>query len=529
VRATSTWESTPFAAISGDDRRPEIVITTEEHSVADMAIAALAASPDIYQRGGHLVHVISDDSPLRGLLRGGPAPRISPLPLPRLRELMTEYAVWMKWKIGKDEKVLTKAHPPEWCVKAVAARARWTGIRRLEAIVEAPIIRPDGSVLDVPGYDAATGLLYMPSTDFGTIPRAPTLADAKAALDELGEVIADFPFSAPEHRSACLAGMLTPLARFAIHGPAPLFLIDANIRAAGKSLLCDVTGELTTGRPMARMAHPDNDDEFRKRITAIALAGDPLVLIDNIVGALGCASLDAALTATTWRDRILGQSATTPDLPLLASWYATANNVALQADTARRVLHIRLDSREERPEERDGFHHPNLLEWVRSERPRLVRAALTVLRAYVVAGRPALTVKPWGSFESWCGLVRAALVWAGLPDPVLTRTELTEQADTELAALRVLLESWRFVDTDGTGITAGQLLVALQVPGDRYEHLRAAVLDLVPTPADKLPSARRIGVRLHHLRGRIVNGRALQKRDGRWGAIWSVQSVEGQS
>jgi len=58
------------------------------------------------------------------------------------------------------------------------------------------------------------------------------------------------------------------------------------------------------------MSNPRDDDECRKRITAIALAAEPAVLIDNIVYGLGCASLDAALTATTWQDRILGRSET---------------------------------------------------------------------------------------------------------------------------------------------------------------------------------------------------------------------------
>src|SRR5262249_37745142 len=157
------------------------------------------------------------------------------------------------------------------------------------------------------------------------------------------------------------------------------------------------------------------------------ISGDPMVLIDNVVGELGSASLDAALTSTTWSGRVLGKSEMTiADTPLLAIWWATGNNVLLVADTARRVMHIRLNSNEERPEERSGFHHASLLEWVRQERPRLVRAALTVLRAYAVAGRPDMGLRPWGSFDGWSRLIRDALVWAGEPDPGQTRTELTE-------------------------------------------------------------------------------------------------------
>ena len=59
--------------------------------------------------------------------------------------------------------------------------------------------------------------------------------------------------------------------------------------------------------------------------------------------------------------------------------------------------------------------HPDLLAWVRRERGRLLVAALTILYAFCRAGRPVPSgLKPWGSFEGWSGLVRAALVWAGM-------------------------------------------------------------------------------------------------------------------
>jgi hypothetical protein len=135
-------------------------------------------------------------------------------------------------------------------------------------------------------------------------------------------------------------------------------------------------------------------------------------------------------------------------------------------------------------------------------------------------------LKPWGSFESWSALIRNALVWLGEPDPVTTREELTEQADVELCALRGLFESWGEVDADGSGVSVAQLLTAIGTPGPRYERLRSALYDLVPTPGDKLPSARRVGMKLHHLRRRIVDGKALDRRDHRMGAIWFVREAK---
>jgi len=69
----------------------------------------------------------------------------------------------------------------------------------------------------------------------------------------------------------------------------------------------------------------------------------------------------------------------------------------------------------------------------------VVAAALTVLRAYVVAGMPNRMI-PLGSFEGW-NLVREALVWLGEEDPAVTR-ETVIADDPRKNELAELLELW---------------------------------------------------------------------------------------
>jgi hypothetical protein len=272
------------------------------------------------------------------------------------------------------------------------------------------------------------------------------------------------------------------------------------------------------------MSCPKEDDEMRKRITAIALGGDQIVLIDNIARELGSASLDAALTGTIWKDRILGRSEIV-EMPLVTTWAATGNNVVLLADTSRRVCHIRLESNLENPEERDDFKHANLLGWVRDQRPRLLSGALTVLCAYCRAGRQNQSLKPWGSFEEWSDLVRQALVWIGMPDPGETREELARSSDREAAALRAVIQGWPDIDPDKTGLSAAKLLERLDKSPEEYEFLRCAILDLCPAPAGKLPSPRSLGNKLRHVRGRVVGGKAIDSRDQHGTAVWFVANV----
>ena len=509
--------------------RMEIMISTHEAEINEQAIQALSKDNKLYQRGGRLVHVVggvNHDS----IERPDDAPRVLPLSLPGLREQLTRVARFVTLNEKDDDAENKPAHPPKWCYEAIAARGEWFGIRSLAGVVTAPVLRPDGSVLSTPGYDAATGLLFDPQGIVFPIIEKPTRENALRAVDSLLDVVADFPFAKPEHRAAWLAYLLTALARFAFGGPAPLFLVDANIRGSGKSLLCDLVSLIVTGREMSRMSNPKDDDECRKRITALALAGDTLCLIDNIIGGLGCASLDAALTATVWKDRVLGASEIV-ELPLLVTWSATGNNVVLHADTSRRVAHIRLDSRLENPEQREGFKHPNLKAYVREHRAKLLADALTILSAYCYAGRPQQKLPTWGSFEGWSDLIRQAIVWYGLPDPGATRTELVEQSDREATALRALLGGWDELDPDRFGLTTVEILGRLTKQPEQYERVRDAVLELCPPKAGHpLPSTGSLGNKLRHLRGRVIGGRCLDYREGRGRKrAWHVVTAESEN
>ena len=500
----------------------EIVVGTDESRVIDEAIAALASQKNVYERGGNLVHIVKGSKPPKGISRPEESPRIVPIKFPRIRELLANARAWYRPSGDGDRE---RCHPPEWVVKAVDARGRWLGVQRLEAVVESPVLRADGTVLQQPGYDSDTGIYFQPQCQFPSIPAKPSYDDAVHARDQLLEVVEDFPFADDSHCAAWVAGVLTPMSRYAFSGPSPAFLNDANIRGCGKSLLTDATSIIATGREMARMTLPRDDDELRKRITAMAMVGEPLILIDNIAGTFGSPSLDAALTATSWSDRILGQTTMTT-LPLYAVWYATGNNVVLAADTSRRVVHIRLESPEESPEERTGFHHDDLLGWVRKERPRLTMAAATILAAYCCEGRPDMKLTPWGSFEGWSDLVRQAVVWVGLPDPGSSRTDLTSQSDREAVALRQLIAGWEEIDPSTSGMTVASVVRELAEHPDQYEGLRSALYELAPPRDGKILNPRSIGMKLHYLRQRVVGGKFLDKRTTNMGAMWHVCSGE---
>lgn len=500
------------------DPRPLVRITTEEWQVNERCIEGLADDEALFERDNMLVHVVRNAPAevAEGVTRAKNAPRIMLASAAFLRERLTARIRYEKYD-GRNS-VWTPAHPPPWNVQAVVGRDHWPGLRQLAGVTEVPILRADGSILDCPGYDQATGFLFHPNAPFLPVMASPTISDARAALDELKEIVVDFPFAHDRHRSTWLAALLSPLARQVFDGPSPLFLFDSNVSGSGKSLLTDTVGHVVLGSGMARMSATEDDEELRKRITTIAIAGDPVVLIDNIPngGSLGSPTLDMALTSDVYRDRLLGVNKELKT-HLRMIWYATGNNVQLRGDMQRRVLHCRIESAMERPTERPAgeFRHYPLLPWVKRERPRLLRAALTILRAHALAGRPCATdLSALGSYEAWSMAVRAPLAWLGEPDCAETQRELATAADQELAIVRDLHAGWLELDPvllggDSGGFTVRDLLNVVESSSKAYGRLRSALEEICPTKSGKAPTSLQVGKKLQQFKGRFVDGIAL--------------------
>jgi hypothetical protein len=518
-----------------EDNRPIIPITTEEHEVNDQAVQALADDPTLYQRGGMLVHIIhtdKDEEDASHIHRPAGTPQIRALPPSLLRERLTKYARFQKFE-GRG---WNDTHPPGWCVAAVYERGQWERIRCLRGITTVAVLRPDGTLLTEPGYDPATRLLYEPTGPIPEIPNEPTRKQVWDAVRLLLDVVRDFPFEKPVHRSAWLAFHLTLLSRYAFDGPVPLTLFDANTPGTGKGLLVHTSSIITNGRMATTRAYSSDDAEMRKVITTIAIKGDTFVLLDNLTSALGGAALDIVLTSTQWGDRTLGYNRDV-DLPINTVWAATGNNVMLKDDMPRRVMHCRLISSVENPEDRTDFKYPDLLAHVRENRGKLLAAGLTILRGYCAAGRPDMHLKPWGSYEAWSALVRNAVVWAGrtgpctgFPDPGDSRLELRRVAQQEFDAVPALFAGLERLDPGGAGVSVRRMLAEGKNSGDETVRAMYEALCLLCPGRNGEPHASpvSVGMKLHHLKDRIIGGKALQRIESTNHAIgirWKIASA----
>jgi putative DNA primase/helicase len=497
--------------------RPLIKISTEIRDVVDAALEALAenAAGQIFVKAGILVRVIREGKKVEGYKRVPDAPLISPLPEPRLLELMSASAGWLKFTPAGWEPAL----PPKWAVQVLAARGRWI-FPFIETVTEVPTLRPDGSVIQRPGYDGATGTLYVPNAPFADVPEAPTREDATKAVAELFEPFVDFPFKTLADASVLLAAILAILARSAIPGPTPLIVIRKNAPGTGGSLAADAISVIATGRTAPRMTLTPDVREMRKLILTIAIEGTQIVLFDNLEGTIGSSVLAAAITSESWADRLLGFSKVVR-APLRPTWIATGNGLAFNRDLGRRVVLCDMHTDLEHPEDRMDFKHPDLISYVSQARTRLVGAALTILRAYCLAGRPAHDGPKKGGFVAWDDLVRGALIWAGAEDPMATTKRLRAEADTDLDGLRSALVAWRAAFPEP--VTAAR---AVEYAREKDHELLDAFARMCDCPTDKLDS-RRLGYSLRHYRDRVVGGLRFTRPDSDPDktSLWTVEQL----
>lgn len=151
----------------------------------------------------------------------------------------------------------------------------------LNGIISTPTLRADGSILQTPGYDYESGLLYDPGDAvFDPVPEAPSREEAIQALHILWRPFQDFRFAEPVDKSVLLAAVLTSFIRRSLR-TAPLFALDAPTAGSGKTYVAAAIGIMAYGHSPTIISQGKTEEEDEKRIGAVLMAGDGIVVIDN--------------------------------------------------------------------------------------------------------------------------------------------------------------------------------------------------------------------------------------------------------
>jgi putative DNA primase/helicase len=429
------------AARAALDRRCIDVVAGElPLLVAQAEEALIAAKAGIYQRGGQLVRVaiLQSDTAQHGVRRVAGSTLIMPVTAQYLPIALGRAADWRRY--DKREKAYRRIDAPAAVASALLASAGEWKFPSLAGIVKAPTVRSDASLLDRPGYDAQSHLYaaFNPN-DFPTIDPKPSREDALNALDLLDDIFGECIFAGGNqsaHASVAIASTVTACVRHAID-IAPAFAISAHKQGSGKTTAARVAGQLAAGIDPPVIALSDDEAELKKAILAILIAGDSVVLIDNVARPVDSATLCAVLTSPSYSDRILGVSQKVT-VPTNTTWQVTGNSLEFVGDLTTRVVLCTLDPEMEHPESRPFKR--NLSEYVLEHRGELLKAALTIPLAYAAAGSPAVKA-PRSRFTQWDRMVRYPMLWLGCADPLDTQAEL-RASDPVREALLAILAAW---------------------------------------------------------------------------------------
>jgi hypothetical protein len=415
--------------------------------------AALAEGllPDTYVAGGSLVHMetVSGGQTSPAADEDSPLPvTASPVTPATLAGLLAEHAYVYRLRSrktdGGSEVYEEEVTPPRDILAAVLAGKTWPKVPPLRGIIGAPVLRRDGTLLQQPGYDPATGLYLAAKVALPPVPEHPTPDQVHASREFLlGRFLRDFPWSSPADRANYVALLVTPILRHFTRSLTPFALIDATMPASGKSILTGGPGMLYGQRVIP---WPYSEEELRKSITAVLAEQVGVVVWDNLAEGTVIDSPTLALLLTTgvWSDRQLGSSRTIATVNDRL-WMATGNNLQVGGDMASRTVRVHLDPDMPRPDLRDQsrFGIPHLDQWITipANQHTVLWHLLILVLDWTRHGAPRATTYSMRQFTPWAQALGGFLEHHGI-DGFLANAAEVAAIDEDEIRWRAFLACW---------------------------------------------------------------------------------------
>lgn len=490
------------------------VMAGEIHRVVDAAERELAQSRRHYQRGGLIVTIVTDP--------GTRETRVQDISPPALVRALAGAATWERFDARSED--WSRTDPPARHAAVLFDSTSYHHLPVLSGLTRQPYLRQDGSLMMAAGYDSTTGMFGVFDAREFSVPNNPTRDEALAALALLKDLLTEFSFARDTDLAAALAAMLTATVRASLNH-APMIHVRAHMVGSGKSYLCELITALATPQRGTPTTFPSDDEECRKLLLAELLRAPAVIEFDNLTGDLVAhKSLCTVLTSEHMSGRILGVSKTAT-VSTRTLFLSSGNNVGPVQDMSRRCITIHLDPGCEVPAAR-SFTRPDLVRDVLRQRGRYVSAALTIVRAWIGAGRPKFECKSLAGFGDWSDLCRQPLLWLGLADPTES-VFLAMAEDPDRETLGRILTAWQGV----FGKTAAMVRDAVNRSstfGDEHVELREVLRDIADERGEI--NRRKLGWWIKRHAGRIVDGRRFVRGSGNRSAeTWQVETTSTAS
>lgn len=404
------------------NNKPELRITNPVQTMRAVRNAITAGHlPDTYVTDGVLKHIerVSGQGPVRASDTDD-----SPLPVAATPSSPDLLAVWLSehmyvYREKKDQDGNTQKSedfPQIAALKRVLASKNWPDVLTLKGIIGAPVLRPDGTLLQDDGYDADTGLYLESKVKIERVPAQPTPEQVSAARQFIvDELLGDFPWKDKSDKANYMASLVTQILRPYLKCLVPLIVITATTPSSGKTILTSASGMLY-GQKF--LAWPYSDEELQKTIVSALDAPAGVIIFDNVAERTVIESpiLAGLLTAETYSARILGTNKAR-DFPNDRIWIITGNGLLIGGDMSSRVLLIRLDPDMPDPETRTGFTVPNLPQQILNPgfQKKILWNLLVLVADWVNAGRKVAKGPTMRQFTPWLEAVGGFLDHHGIP------------------------------------------------------------------------------------------------------------------
>ncbi|RJL19580.1 hypothetical protein [Bailinhaonella thermotolerans] len=479
--------------------------------------------PDTYVCGGALVHMeaVSGGQASPAADEDSPLPvAASPLTPESLAALLAQHAYVYRMRSrrtdGGEEFYEEEVTPLRGILASVLAGKTWPGVPPLRGVIGAPVLRRDGTLLQEPGYDPATGLYLAAKVTLPPVPDAPTPAQVRAAREFLlDRFLRDFPWAGRADRANYVALLATPILRHFTRSLTPFALIDATMPASGKSILTGGPGMLYGQRVVP---WPYTEEELRKSITAVLAEQVGVVVWDNLAEGtvIDSPTLALLVTAGVWSDRQLGASrniATVND----RLWMATGNNLQVGGDMASRTVRVHLDPDMPRPEQRDQtrFGIPHLDQWITvpSNQLTVLWHLLILVLDWTRNGAPRASGLSMRQFTPWAQALGGFLAHHGI-DGFLTNAADVRAIDEDESRWRAFLACWHALH-GSQPMTAAELRRSGEP--DRFGDTEHDRWDgqFITTHTGRLPNA-------------LALGRLLTGQTGRWRGDYVIRSGKNE-
>jgi len=399
------------------------------------AAAALVETKQVYQRLGALVHLQRDIS-------GNTV--VSAIGNHTARVWLNELRTFTKWNTQKGKRVVTD--PPMPLIDDLLGCERYADVPELIGISQQPFLRKDGTMMLDPGFDQATGIYGAFQPNAFNVPERPTKDQAVAALGELAGLLGEFNFVSPIDRAMMVVGILTAAMRSSIT-IAPFFLNRAHQIASGKSYASQLMQAFAMGWDPDSVRIPESipqtKEEWTKSLPAIFIGSPPAVWFDNFVDDIpDHPDLCAIFTTGAMSARLFGRNDKKVTVQARSFVSGTGNNVGICEGMSRRVAVINMDK-----VPGHGAYKANPLRTVLLNRPKFVSLAMTIVRAWIVAGSPQTPCIHVDSFDHWTQLCRQPLMWLDQQD-VGSAFQTTQVADPDAELWERFCAAWdKFIGT----------------------------------------------------------------------------------